>query len=719
MYRQLRSIGLRSPTAGTILRAGLTMMLSVLAGATVAGELDRTDVARRFASPLHVGEKLRDPPAWPLTSELTPDAGPVGYVFESVDLAPIPGFEGTPIDLLVAIDAAGKFMDVEVIRQHEPVFLGGLGPAPLAEFVRQYKGKSLTREFVVASAYGRAPSDGRRVVLDGVTKATASVRIVNQSVLASALAVARKRLGFAEPGRSAPPAVPRATAFERLDFEQLLHRHYVQRLTLTNAQVDSLFAGSDATGLDDVARRDPDGLFVELYVACLNAPNVGRNLLGERAWQRLASDLGGERPLFWVATRGRYPLVDESFVPGTQPPGLGLYQQGLPIELRDADRDYARGHGPADLNAALILAAPAQAGLDPGMPMEFRLGIGRARGTILQTVTSVAAKLDFRPAEELYDYPPRPLPEWLLAWQGRWPDLAAIALALAILTWVLARPRWMSADSRRLSWFRRTYLAFTLVFVGWYAQGQLSIVQVTGAIKSLRAGGGLANFLFDPVSLLLICFTVATLFVWGRGTFCGWLCPFGALQEFVADIGRLLRLPQVRIPASTARWLERARYAVLAVLLVSAAVAPALAERLVEIEPFKTSITVGFAREWPYLAWAIGLLAVGALSYKFFCRFLCPLGTLLAVGDRLRRWRWLPRLEACGRPCQKCRRVCRYDAIGADGAILYDRCFQCLDCVGLYFDVQRCGPQLFEIRKGRPVTLRRPQVADTRSDDLA
>ena len=480
-----------------------------------AGDLDKSAIERRFQRPLHVGEKLRDVPAWPLTSELTPDAGPVAYVFESIDLAPIPGFEGTPINLLVAIDNKGRFLDVEVLRQHEPVFLGGLGPAPLNDFVKQYQGKSLKQQITVSSTYGnRRPADGgNHVVLDGVAKATASVRIVNQSVLAAALAVARVRLGFADPGNGAPAAIVKDLPFERMDLATLVRRGYVQRMSLSNAEIEKLFAGSEGAGTDEEALAKPGDSYVEVYVAYLNAPNIGRNLLGDIAWEKFKAYMLDDRPAYWVATRGRYALIDDAFVPGTPPPRLALSQNELPLELRDANRDYARLPAFENLSAALIVTAPALAGLDPGRPLDFGFTVSRARGFILPVVTQKQITLRYVPSGELFDYPPKPLPEWLQAWQGRLPDLIIIGVALLLLTAVLLKPRSISVKPRTLLLFRTGFLAFTLGFIGWYAQGQLSIVQITGAIKSLSAGAGLKSFLYDPVSLLLIVFTLISLLV--------------------------------------------------------------------------------------------------------------------------------------------------------------------------------------------------------------
>ncbi len=152
----------------------------LLSQPAAAGDLTQDDVARRFQPPLHVQPKLADVPAWPITSELEPEAGPVGYAFESIDLAPIPGFEGTPMNLLVAIDRKGAFIDVEVLRQHEPVFLSGLGEAPLRDFVRQYAGRSLRQEITISSAYGSTRGgDGERAGTSAWPAATVTLRCVS------------------------------------------------------------------------------------------------------------------------------------------------------------------------------------------------------------------------------------------------------------------------------------------------------------------------------------------------------------------------------------------------------------------------------------------------------------------------------------------------------------------------------------------------------------
>lgn len=704
-------IGAARDAVSTLMRR-FAAVLCVLIGAIAAtmsfgGELTRADLERRFAPPLRVGDKTGDVPVWPIHSELAPEDSPVGWAFESIDLAPIPGFEGTPINLLIALDARGNFISVEVLRQHEPVFLGGLGESPLHEFVRQYAGRNLSQPITVSTVYGTssgAEGDGDRVVLDGITKATASVRIVNQTVLTAAVAVARARLGFAAPSIAAPPARAREDRYEQRSFDELLAMGAIATLRLANRDAEALFADSDAAGLDPAALAAPGETFVELYVAWLNPPSIGRAILGDAGFAELQQALEPGQQAWWVATAGRSSFVDERFVRGTAPALLTLRQGGVPFELRDADLDPRTPPGAPPLNAALVLKAAPLAGVDPGSVQDFELTFVRARGTILPELTRRSVQVNYRAPQAYFERSPAPPPDWLIAWHDRRTDLAVIGAALALLAAVLARPRWISVTPRRLKRFRFGFLAFTLGYVGWHAQGQLSIVQLTGAVKMLYAGQSLASYLYDPVSLLLIAFVLASFLVWGRGAYCGWLCPFGALQEFAAHLGRLCRVPQRRLPQRLAQRLDRGRHVLLLGLVGAAAFAPQVAGNLVEVEPFKTAITVGFDRTWPFVAYAAVLLALGAVYYKFFCRYLCPLGAAMVLGGKLRRLRWLPRRRDCGKPCQRCRHRCTYDAIDRNGAIRYDDCFQCLDCVGIYHDPERCAPVMLLRRKGRQLT---------------
>ncbi|HWT19711.1 MAG TPA: FMN-binding protein, partial [Variovorax sp.] len=157
-----------------------------------AGVMTRAALQRHFPPPWTVGEKDAQLPVWPIFKQDMTSPVLAGYVFESIDLAPIPGFSGTPINLLVALDPKGAFLDVRVLSHHEPVFLEGLGEGPLFRFSEQYKGLSLRQNIKIGSNANRGEQRGSaNAYIDGVAKATASVRILHQSLLASALRVAR------------------------------------------------------------------------------------------------------------------------------------------------------------------------------------------------------------------------------------------------------------------------------------------------------------------------------------------------------------------------------------------------------------------------------------------------------------------------------------------------------------------------------------------------
>ncbi len=665
-----------------------------------AGVLTHAELVRRFPAPLIVGERDTELPVWPLFKQNATATELVGYVFESIDLAPIPGFSGIPLNLMVALDPKGMFIGVQVLSQHEPVFVDGLGEAPLLQFVQQYKDLSLKQNISIGmGARPSGRSDAANAHIDGVSKATASVRIINQSVLAAALKVSRKKLGFGAARDPDQIARVREDVFEPRNWQQLCDAGLVRHLRVSNREVEKLFAESAGAGLDAEATARPDEVFIDLYLAYLSVPSIGRNLLTEGSWRKLQGRLEAGDHAIIVMSSGRYSITGDDFVRGSVPERLLLRQEKLPIDLRDLDQDVKFAAGAPPFDNVTVFRVIAQAGLDPATPLDFAMPIMRNKGIVYPERIVREFSLAYQLPERLLIPAQASSKSWQGIWQARRIELMVLALGLLLLGAALLMPRRLSTHARRFTWFRRIYLLFTVGFIGYYAQGQLSIVNLTSVIQALLAHRSLEFLLFDPMTVALWGFVLLTLFLWGRGTFCGWLCPFGALQEIIGKLARCLHVPQIRIHTRLDRRLKRIKYLLLAAVLGSAFYSTELTDKLVELEPFKTAITLNFVRSWPYVVYAVVLLLASGVVYKFYCRYLCPFGGALALLGRVRWLQWIPRRSECGTPCQTCRHRCDYQAIEPSGRIAYDECFQCMDCVVIYQSDEKCAPRLLEIKR--------------------
>ena len=669
----------------------------LIATGAQAGHLSRADLERYFPAPYALGDRDDRLPIWPIFKQNATETELVAYVYESVDLAPIPGFSGTPIDLLVALTPDGGFLDVKVVNFHEPVFVEGLGPEPLFEFVKQYKGKSL-KQTIKVGAPGSASENGAVAVVDGVAKATASVRILNETLLTSGLKVAREKLGFAVARDPARAARLKPDAFEPLDWSALVARGYIKHLRVSNAEAEAAYRGTEGEGLDPQARARPDDAFIELWVGELDAPMLGRNLLGESGFAKMVADLDGRHALLVVST-GRYSFMDDDYVQGAVPTRLTLSQSDAPVEIRDwAWRKPIAGAPEGDL--AVFVIKP-QTGWDPGSTARLSLRATREKGQILPQKIAHDFSLDYATPADLVIPPPEDLKGALGTWRERAWDTAIVSLALLALAVSLSWQDGFTASARAYPWLRRGFLIFTALFIGVWAQAQLSVVTLIGLVRAARGEGSLSFLLYDPPSLILWGFTLVSLGVWGRGTFCGWLCPFGAMQELTADLGRRLGVRQIRVPDRWDARLKNLKYVALAGVIAAAAIPGAPAETVAEVEPFKTAVTLLFLRSAPFVLYAVGLLIAGLFVFKAFCRYLCPLGAAFALLGLLRRWNWLPRRVECGDPCQLCRAKCRYNAIAKSGAVVYRECFQCLDCVVIHNDARQCVPLVLKARARR------------------
>lgn len=708
------------------LRYGLILwrcivLLCCLWGASVAlaGVMTHEELVRRYPLPYIVGEKDTALPVWPIFQQNATENKLIGYVFESIDLAPIPGFSGVPLNLLIVIDIKGNFLDVQVVSQHEPVFLDGLGPAPLLAFVNQYKNLSLKQNIRILTGSNRTKDTSIETAhLDGISKATASVRIINQTILSSALKVARKKLGFAE-GRD-PDLMARIKpdVTESHTIKEMIDAGLIQHVVLRNSDIEKKFADTIGSNLDPDAIAHPNDIFIDLYMAYVSVPGIGHNLLSESAWRKVQDRLDPGDHAILVMSKGRYSIIGDEFVRGTTPDRIALKQDGLPIEMRDLDLELKLKQDPGvdlGMETVTVFKIISQAGLDPARPFDFVLPVTRAKGIVYPEKIIRNFPFTFKLPARFYTVPESDNKSWTGIWYDRWGEIAILLSGLGILSLALGFQKKLVAQQRRFTIFRNVYLLFTLFFIGWYAQGQLSIVNFTSMLQALIAGRSLSFFLYDPMTVTLLAFVCISLVIWGRGTFCGWLCPFGALQEFSAKLGKLLKIPQTRFKPKTDRHLKRIKYLILAGILASTFFSTNLTDQLVEIEPFKTAITLNFVRSWPFVVYALGLLVASMFVYKFFCRFICPFGAGLAVLGRFRILDWIPRRKECGTPCQTCRHQCAYQAIAPAGNIEYDECFQCMECVIIYASDERCAPLMLEKKRARVIPIT-PAPIDPASD---
>jgi len=129
-------------------------------------------------------------------------------------------------------------------------------------------------------------------------------------------------------------------------------------------------------------------------------------------------------------------------------------------------------------------------------------------------------------------------PLWQRIWYSKAAAIVALAAMLAVLTVIFFFQDLLVRHEKLYDRIRLAYLAVTLIWLGWIAHAQLSVVNVLTFTTSLLTGFQWSSFLVDPLVFILWCSVAAALLFWGRGPFCGWLCPFGALQELTNRIAR-------------------------------------------------------------------------------------------------------------------------------------------------------------------------------------
>ena len=685
----------------------------------------------------------------PPTATVFASGRPVGYVFLNSDIVNSAGYSGKPIDIIVALSLDGEIAGAKLMEHHEPIVLVGIAPARIESFIHSYVGHSFAD--TPSSSHAGAP-------VDVVSGATVSAMVIGDSITRSSIAVARARdIGPAGQGGAQTSRQPvrkvDVTKSTVESWSTLFADGSVRRLHLSIADINRAFErAGNREAIEHPEAGDPNDTFIDLYIAVVSVPSIGRSLLGDTGWEQLRSQLKSGQPVLLIGGEGVYSFKGSGYVRGGIFDRIEVIQGEDSIRFHDRDQqriqDLAARAAPR-LNEVSLFTIPEGATFDPAEPWRLQLLVQRTIGArdkaFLAFAINYALPDKYLTAGEVASAAAPPStptaatnianaqraqlteenellaqPIWHRLWRTKLPQIIVLLVSLMILAGVFFFQDWLVRRPVLYDRFRLGYLAFTLVWLGWYAKAQLSVVNVLTFANALRTDFRWEYFLMEPLIFILWTTTATSILFWNRGAFCGWLCPFGALQELLSRAARALGLPQIRVPFGLHQRLWVLKYVIFLALLGVSFYELAVAERMAEVEPFKTAIVLYFIRGWPFVTFAAVLLGASLFIERFFCRYLCPLGAALAIPARLRMFDWLRRYRECGNPCQRCANECPVQAIHPEGHINPNECIQCLHCQMLYHHDRKCPVMIQKrLKRERAVALSVGRSATPRAAEEA
>jgi NosR/NirI family transcriptional regulator, nitrous oxide reductase regulator len=635
----------------------------------------------------------------------------VAYIFSTLDIVNARAYSIIPFDVIAGVTPEGRITGAKAVFHREP-------------YVYQDPVRQPQLDTFLAADAGQPLNGPPTIRPDYVAQSTITARLMRAAVHDTARLVLNARV--------VRPAVTVPTldteTFTLKSWDDMIADGSVGHVRLTSGDVAAAFAklGATAPGLEEPLGKGDD-LYIDLYFGLLDPAAIGGNVL---AGLRNLEDFRKRLPIgsnaFFMASTGPYDFHGSAHwraESGFRFDRIRIVQDGQAIgfvhdnyqkiltSFRNAPGMQQGFHAQEDAGVFIL---PGNASFDPVKPWRLELLIT----TTGSNPVTAAFPIDYKLPAALVLMPDAPVvAPWVEAWREAKVNVAILAVLLTVLTTIMVFQAQLSHSRGAHRLVRTGFLLVVLVWLGWTANAQLSIVNVLNYVQAPFRGSDIGYYLAEPLMVMIAGYTLVSVVLIGRGVFCGWLCPFGALQELLAQVARALGLPQWAPSFALEQRLWMGKYIAAAAVLVLMLAGIDGSGASTEIEPFKTAITSKFTRAWPYVLYAGALLAIGLFSERAYCRFLCPLGGVLAALDRLHLIDLLKRRPECGNPCHLCERSCPVRAIEPSGKINMAECFQCLDCQVEYYDNKRCPPLVAlarrreDVKAGAPVPVLRSQSA--------
>ncbi|MBT4940595.1 MAG: regulatory protein NosR [Rhodospirillaceae bacterium] len=629
----------------------------------------------------------------------------IGYIFNSRAVVASAGYSGRPLDILVGINLAGIITGTLIIEHHEPILEIGVSDNDLQNFITQFVGLDIRNPIKI-----KRNADRSKMEINAISGASVSSIVLNDAVLRSARAVARSRGILGEVGKFLD-----FDSFEKSDWRTLVEDGSITRRRVTIGEASRILEARGAALFPEgMPKPDPASTYIDLYFGLATPAQVSRNLVKDQIFQEITAKMADGDQLLFLAAKGLYSFRGRNYRKLGFFDRLQIIQREKSFHLTTKDHiriDRLAVKPAPDFREMSFFILPKSSGFDPAADWRLELIYSGESKSGTKSYASVMQTYSLPKQYFRKDELNGPVPEklWINAWENRIVEISVLIFALLLLTTFFFFQDWGARRVRLYNATRMVFLVATLVGLGWYANAQLSVVNILTFIQALLSKFHWDFFLLEPLIFILWGGVALSLLFWGRGAFCGWLCPFGALQELLSKVAVYFKLRQIRVPWGIHERLWPLKYIIFVAIFAIYMGNEDIALIGAEIEPFKTAIILAFDRSWPFVLYAVALLAVGLFIERFFCRYICPLGAALAIPARLRMFEWLKRRWQCGLQCNICADQCPVQAIHPDGKINPNECTYCLKCQVIYNDDLVCPP-LAEKRKRKESRLTKSLV---------
>lgn len=630
--------------------------------------------------------------------ELIEDGKLLRYYFYTTDIVYIPAYSLKPIDLLISLESNGCIRDLRLINHSEPIFLAGINIEKLLEAIVFYKGVNVKNEVDIGGKVDHGSKLARKiesVALDiynvfrennsfkheeykyGIPiifGATATSFVLHDTILKSSRSVFNVYNMIVDDSTKGDLDY---YYYEKISFNKLLDqgilRHY------------------------DIFKED-DNININLYYSNVSLPIVGKNILGEDGYCRLMKKYGYKKSIILVLNKKNNDLfefwsfIGSAFVKGVY--DRFFVKQGFNTYTFRYE-DYRFVH---DLDSIENDLKDFESGL-------FIIKDDKFKASFPFELVLFVNKNIYKDKE--YEYPAMFYIPTVSRIHNIWVSnfyyvTAYLSFWISVIFIFLMRYKL----SKNAALLNRIYLFILLlsVFFGLLNANQPSVVNILALIDNVS---GANVFLLTPILAIGLVMMIITSILWGKSLFCGWICPFGALQEILFkfryffykvfnkvtysyEFHRFFRIYYVK--------LAYFRYFIVFFLIFCLfSFGIEYVEKISDyIEPFKTVWTIGVLNRSYYGFYAIFLLIVSFFMYRFFCRYLCPLGAILSLLSAFTVFR-IRRRNLC-KKCNVCSSHCNSYAITKDGRVDPKECFGCFNCINTMYDNNRC-PELIYLKR--------------------